>query len=180
MTSLRGILWQILGFGILPAWLLAGAADWLCHRRTEIERTSGRHESALHLLLHAEIAVPAFLALWLEINAGLLLFMAACVFAHMITSLRDTKYAQPRRFISPFEQQVHSWLEMLPLFAVAIVAALHWDALADPRWLPEPRAEPVPAPWPWLLPLAFAAGAASILEEYLRDRRAPPASASTG
>jgi hypothetical protein len=180
VTTLREILWQILGFGVLPAWLLAGAADWLCHRRSDIERTSGRHESALHMLLHAEIAVPVLLTLWLEINAGLMVFMAACVLAHMLTSLHDTKYAQPRRFISPFEQQVHSWLEMMPLFALVIVAALHRDVLEDPRWLPAPRAEAVPGPWSWLLPLAFAAGAASIFEEYLRGRRTPPTTASPG
>ena len=70
MTNLRVLLWNVLAFGALPAWLLAGFADWLCHRRSKIEITSGSRESAMHLLLHLEIAAPLLAALWLEINAG--------------------------------------------------------------------------------------------------------------
>jgi hypothetical protein len=169
--ALDDLLWTILAWGALPLWLAAGFADWLCHRRTRIEQTSGSRESLMHLLLHAQIAIPLLLALWLEIEAGLLLFMAACVMAHLLTSLADTRLAQPRRHISPFEQQVHSWMEMLPVFALVVVAVLHADALREPRWLPALRAEPVPGPWPVLIPLALAAGVALILEEYARGRR---------
>jgi hypothetical protein len=168
--TMHELLWKVLAYGALPAWLLAGAADWLCHRRTAIERTSGSRESRMHLLLHVQIALPVLLGLWLEINAGLLAFMALCVIAHMITSLLDARFAQPLRYISPIEQQVHSWQEMLPLFALVCVALLHVDAWRDPEWLPTARTQPVPAPWRVLLPVAFAGGFAMILEEYLRGR----------
>ncbi|HUQ12620.1 MAG TPA: hypothetical protein VM146_20100 [Steroidobacteraceae bacterium] len=166
MTS--EIVWRVLAFGALPAWLLAGAADWLCHRRTEIERTSGATESVWHMVLHAEIAVPLLLGLWLEINAGLLLFMAACVLAHMLTSLSDSRYAQPLRYISPIEQMVHSWLEMLPLFALVLITLLHADAFTDPHWLPAWRAEPLPKAWRIAVPVGLGCGFAMIFEEYLR------------
>jgi len=168
--AMQELLWKVLAYGALPAWLLAGAADWLCHRRTAIERTSGCRESRMHFFLHMQIALPILLGLWLEINAGLLAFMALCVIAHMVTSLLDTRLAQPLRYISPIEQQVHSWQEMLPLFALVCVALLHVDVWRDPQWLPMPRAQSIPALWRVLVPLALAAGFAMIIEEYLRGR----------
>jgi hypothetical protein len=54
---------------VLPLWLAAGLADYLCHRASHIEKTSGYKESLLHLLMFAEIAVPLLAALFFEINA---------------------------------------------------------------------------------------------------------------
>ena len=33
---------------VMPVWIGAGLADWWCHRRTDIERTAGTRESAIH------------------------------------------------------------------------------------------------------------------------------------
>jgi hypothetical protein len=172
MMELRTGIWNLLGFGILPLWLAAGGADWACHRRTSIERTSGPRESLLHLVLFLEIALPVLLALWLEINTLMLLIMAAAVLAHMATSWWDTSFAQPRRHIAPFEQQVHSWLEMLPLFALLLVALLHYQYLAEPHWQFARRDEPVPDAWRWAILLGFGCGFAFILEEWSRGMRA--------
>lgn len=166
------MLWNIVGFGLLPLWLAAGGADWLSHRRTNIERTSGPRESLLHVALFLEIAVPALLALWLEVTAAMLVLMAAGVLAHMLTSWRDTSYAQPRRYIAPIEQQIHSWLEMLPLFALVIVALLHAAEFADPRWDLLIRETPVAPGWRWSVMLGFAIGLGFILEEAWRGARA--------
>ena len=35
------ILKAMLMYFILPVWLIAGVADWLCHRASSIETTSG-------------------------------------------------------------------------------------------------------------------------------------------
>ena len=156
----------------LPPWLLAGFADWFCHRRTLIERTAGPRESALHLLLYLSIAVPLGLALFLEINALLLAFMTVCVLAHMAVSLWDTRYAQPRRHISPLEQQIHSYLEMLPVFALALAIVLHWEAVRDPAWSLSVRRQPLPAAWSWGVLLALVPGLLLIVEELLRGLRA--------
>lgn len=153
----------------LPPWLLAGFGDWLCHRRTRIERMAGPPESALHVVLYLLIAIPAVLGLYLEVTALLLAIMAAGVLAHMAVSLWDTSYAQPRRLISPLEQQIHSWLEMMPLFALALVVVLHWDALTHPTWSFSRRAQPLPGT---LLVLAgLALGQLMILEELFRCLR---------
>jgi hypothetical protein len=174
---MNAAIWNVLGFGVLPLWLAAGAADWLCHRRTLIERTSGPRESLLHLLLFLEIVIPSLLASWIEINALLLTIMAAGVLAHMLTSWWDTSFAQPRRHIAPIEQQVHSWLEMLPLFALVLVALLHAPELTDPVWRLVPRDEAMPAGWRIALLAGFGAGFAFILEEWWRGRRESVATA---
>ena len=171
MSDLRTLLIALLVLA-LPTWLLAGFGDWLCHRRTRIERTAGPHESALHVVLYLLIAVPTVLGLWLEIEAPLLGFMTICVLAHSAVSLWDTSYAQPRRPISPVEQMIHSHLEMLPVFALALVLALHWPAVVDPRWTLAARAQPLP--WGWIVgvPLALIPGLLMILEELARGLRA--------
>jgi hypothetical protein len=156
----------------LPLWLLAGFGDWLCHRRSQIQRTAGPRESALHLLLYLLIALPVVLALFFEIGTTLLLFTAACVLAHMAVSLWDTSFAQPRRHISPLEQQIHSYLEMLPLFALALAAVLHWNALVHPAWHWSIRLEPLPKSWTVGVLLALLAGQLLILEEVVRCLRA--------
>jgi hypothetical protein len=167
--DIRTALWQVLGFGLLPLWLAAGGADWLCHRRSAIERTSGPEEPLIHVVLFLQIALPAWLALWLEVTAAMLLLMTAGVLAHMATSWWDTTYAQPRRHIAPIEQQVHSWLEMLPLFALVLVALLHAREIAEPRWSFVLRDSPLPG-WRWVT-LGFSLGLGFILEEYWRCRR---------
>lgn len=129
------LLWGLLGYVLFPLWLLCGMADYAVHRRTSIETTSGTHESLLHLLQTAEVALPALLLLFLEVNALVLLLMALGVAAHSWTTWRDLRYADARREITPFEQLVHSLLFSLPLFALALVAVLHWPqarALFDP------------------------------------------------
>jgi hypothetical protein len=111
---------------VLPLWLVAGVADYLCHRATHIERTSGYRESLLHLLMFAEVAVPLLAALFLEINAAIILLMIAGFVLHQATALWDVSFAIDKRYVSPVEQHVHSFLEMLPLMGIVIVVILHW------------------------------------------------------
>jgi hypothetical protein len=170
--DLRSLLWSLLGFGLLPLWLLAGAADWVCHRRSRIALTSGPRESAVHALLHLQVALPVSIALWLEITAPLLVLMALAVAAHMFTSWVDTSLAQPRRHIAPIEQQVHSWLEMLPLFALLCIALLHTGELVSPRWEFLPRSAPIAPVWRMAILGGFAAGLLMIVEEWWRGMRA--------
>lgn len=169
---MESALWNILGYGLLPLWLAAGGADWLCHRRTNIERTSGPRESQFHVALFLQIAVPALLALWLEITAAMLVLMLVGVLAHLFTSWWDTNFAQPRRHIAPIEQLVHSWLEMLPVFALVIVVLLHAGELLEPRWSLSLRETRVSTVWSGVIVTGFALGFSLILEEWWRARRA--------
>lgn len=116
----------MLMYFILPLWLLAGLADWLCHRATNIATTSGPKESVIHLLLFGEMAVPVLAALFLEINAGVIAIMIIAFFLHEATSIWDVSYASQFREVRPIEQHVHSFLEMLPLMGLLMIIALHW------------------------------------------------------
>ena len=120
------LLWLMLGAVVLPMWLLAGLCDYLAHARAQIERTSGVHESVLHLLQTAQIGVPMLAVLWLEVNASVLLLCVAGVLAHSVTAFLDLRYAQPRRHVGVFEQYVHAFLIVLPLTALGLVLVLHW------------------------------------------------------
>ncbi len=168
---LETALQALLVFGLLPAWLAAGFADWLCHRKAHIERTSGPGESRLHFLLQLEMAVPVIAALFFEINTSLLAFMTVAVLAHTATSLWDTYVAQPRRHISPVEQHVHSWLDMLPVFALVLVYTLNFPE-DPPDWTLRPRATPLPAVGVFATLALFAVAFAFIGEEWLRGIRA--------
>ena len=116
----------ILLYFILPIWLLAGCADWLCHRAAHIATTTGAKESILHLLMFAEIGLPLLAAIFLQINAGIIAFMIAAFFIHEATALWDVSYAVTARDVTPVEQHVHSFLEIIPLMAILFVISLHW------------------------------------------------------
>jgi hypothetical protein len=167
---------------IVPLWHAAGIADWWCHRRTAIEKTTGAKESLLHLLLLAEMGVPVLACLFFEINAPVLALMIAAFFAHEATSLWDVSYAVKRRKVTPIEQHVHSFLEMLPLMAASFIIVLHWPKFLELLGLAGKRdmkirlkRDPLPAPY-----IIAALGAVVVfevlpyLEELRRDWRANP------
>lgn len=118
---------NILMYFVLPLWLAAGFADWLCHRHSRIEVTSGPKESVLHLVALAEMGVPVLLALFFEINALVIAVMLAAFVLHEATTLWDLTYASSTREITPIEQHVHSFLEMLPHMGLAFIVLLYWD-----------------------------------------------------
>lgn len=122
------LLWEVLGYGVLPVWLLAGLADYITHARSRLAHTSGVHESALHLLQTAEIGVPMLALLFLEVSALTLGLMILGAVAHTISAYRDIRYATPLRHVSAFEQFVHAFLIVLPLAALLIVIVLHRPA----------------------------------------------------
>ena len=110
---------------ILPLWIAAGFADWALHRKTHIERTSGLKESVLHILQMIEVGVPALMAVFLKVNAAVIACMILGFLLHEATALWDVRYASAQRYVSPWEQHVHSFLEVLPLIAGALVISLH-------------------------------------------------------
>jgi hypothetical protein len=117
----------VLMYFVLPMWLAAGFADYLCHRASNIEATSGWRESLLHLLQLAEMAIPTLAAIFLEINALVIATMIVCLVAHEVTAIWDVSYAYSRREVRPTEQHVHSFLEMLPLMGLLIIVTVHWQ-----------------------------------------------------
>jgi hypothetical protein len=158
---------SLLSFVILPLWFGAGIADWLCHRRTDLEHTTGPKESLIHLLMFGEIAIPLLACLVLEINALIFAVMIVAFLAHEATAFWDVSYAVTRRHVSPLEQHVHSFLEIIPLTAGLFVATLHWPQLlalfglgdAPARFAIELKRDPLP-----IGQVALVLGAALLLE----------------
>ena len=172
------ILRALLMYFVLPVWLAAGFADYLCHRAAHIEQTSGWKESLLHLLQFAEMALPILAALFLEITSGVVLLMIVCLVLHQATAMWDVSYAAAMREVKPIEQHVHSVLEMMPLTGLLIVVALHWDAFIALFGITPASFDLVPkgAPLPWLyivtvLSLTFLFEVLPYLEELARGVR---------
>jgi hypothetical protein len=164
------LLARMLLYAVLPLWLAAGLADYFCHRRTRIEATSGTGETRLHIIQLVQICLPVLAGLFLQINLAVALHMALALIAHMVTAYADTTYADTRRLISPFEQHVHAYLDLLPLFALALVVAIHWPGIAGGdlqlRW----RENPLPAKYALPVLVALAVAALAVLEEHVRVR----------
>ena len=172
--SLRDLIIGYLLYFLFPLWLVAGIADYVCHRRTSIEYTSGRRESALHVVQAAEIAVPLLAGLFLEINALVIAVMIVFVIAHSLTAIWDASYTAPRRYISPFEQHVHSHLEYIPIIAVSMIVLLYWQQLTSPSFEIRLKARPIPARYTVVVLGSILAFQASLLlEELLRTLRRP-------
>lgn len=172
------ILRALMMYFVLPVWLLAGFADYLCHRAAHIERTSGWKESVLHLLQFAEIAGPILAALLLEINSGVILMMIVCLVLHHATAVWDVHYANATREVKPIEQHIHSVLEMMPLTGLLMVIALHWDAFIALFGLAPARfaiaLKPEPLPWVYIvsmMALTLLFEVLPYLEELLRGLR---------
>ncbi|MGC9538352.1 diguanylate cyclase [Streptomyces sp. UG1] len=147
---------RFLLLGLLPLWVVPGLADWWMHRRTGIERTSGTKESVVHALMMTEAGVPVVMGLLARVNPLVLTTMGASAVAHGATALYDVSLATGEREIRPVEQHIHSFLEVLPLTALAFAACLHPDQVRStlrggtrPRdWRLLPREHPLP---PWYL-----------------------------
>ncbi len=119
--------WYVLVYAVLPLWMIAGFADYLCHRASGIAQANGARESILHWLMLGEVGVPLLAAVFLKINAMLFGLMLLFWLAHEITTHVDLRLAMRTRRVTAFEQQVHSFLEVLPVAALALLASLHWD-----------------------------------------------------
>lgn len=155
------IRWYLLYF-IIPLWLVAGLADYLLHRQTKIEATSGIKESLLHAVQLGETGIAIVAGLLFEINALILLVMLVALVVHDATALWDTKYALHHRYVGAIEQHVHSFLELLPFMAVSFVIILHWSEFLtliglgseSPRFDLQLKSPPLPISY--LMPLSIA------------------------
>jgi hypothetical protein len=126
---MRNSLSALLIWGLYPAWLLAGAGDYFCHRKTDIERTSGATETWLHVAQFACLASAFACAVLLQVSAGVFAAIVALVLTHSVLSYVDVRYTDGRRRILPVEQTFHGFMDVLPLVAVALLGVLHWQEI---------------------------------------------------
>jgi hypothetical protein len=137
----------LLGCFVLPLWIAAGFADYLCHRAAKISENSGTPESVLHLVQFSLVGIPTTVALFFRVNAGFFLSAALCILLHHLTAYMDVRYADATRKVEPREQMVHSFLEILPITAYLLLAVAEWPQFlslfglgrAQPVFVPELR-----------------------------------------
>jgi hypothetical protein len=122
---------RFLLYGVVPLWFVPAVADWVMHRRSDIEHTSGVKESAIHALMMTEAGVPVVAGLIAKVNPLVLSLMGGAALAHGATALWDVSLATGEREVRPVEQHIHSFLEVLPLTAAAFTTCLHWDQVQE-------------------------------------------------
>lgn len=140
----------VLMVAVVPLWIFAGLADWWCHRRTGIEHTSGLPENIFHWFLLGEAGLALLAVALLEINAAVLLVVFAAFLAHELTTYLELRYTVPLRDVRPLEQMIHSFMELLPLVVLVLLALMKWDqvlALFD-EGTPDFDLRPKDDPWP--------------------------------
>ena len=152
----------VLMYGVVPLWIAAGLGDWACHRSTAIERTSGLRENLLHWLLLAQGGLVLLAVAVFEVDAALLLIAFAGFLAHELTTYVELRYTVDKRLVRPVEQMVHSFLELMPLAILALLAVMAWDqvlALFD-AGEPDFGLQAKQRPWP---PAYLAAAGLAVL-----------------
>jgi hypothetical protein len=172
---------RFLLYGVLPLWFVPAVADWVMHRRSDIEHTSGVRESAVHALMMTEAGIPVVAGLTARVNPLVLSLMGGAALAHGATALWDVSLATDKREVRPVEQHIHSFLEVLPLTAAAFTTCLHWDQVREVTkgaghtddWKLLPKQRPLPARY--LAAIAAGVGLCVVLpyaEEMIRCVRA--------
>ena len=162
---------------LVPFWMLPGLGDYICHRRSRIEQTSGTHESLTHILMISSTGVGVMTGLFFEINDSALLIMAASALFHEAIVFWDVAYAQKLRPPSSVEQHIHSFLEVLPFTALASMSCLHpraatklfrWDSPIRRFRLERKRKKESPAYIASVIILGTFALALPYAEEFIR------------
>ncbi len=125
------LLINFLLFVLLPIWGISGFCDWLCHRATQIETTSGLKESLLHSLMGMQLGIPILLCLNFKINVLILLICFCTWILHELIAHWDVHYASPRRKISIWEMHAHNYLATLPMYMLITIVIINWSVFLD-------------------------------------------------
>ena len=164
----------LLLYAVFPLWIAAGFTDYCCHRATRIDRTTGRAESFLHTIQYLQVVAGVALSLTLEVTSLVLVLVIALALLHLATGYLDIAYTTGRRFVSPPEQHVHSYMEVLPLAATAVLVILYWSPFAAlfngdaASWTLTRRQPPLPAGPLATIAVGTAAAGLAIAEEFFR------------
>jgi hypothetical protein len=169
LMPLRSQLFVLLTAVFYPLWLAAGLFDYVLHRRTCIESTSGVKESLYHVAQFASLAVALVCAALFGGSPVVLTIVILAVALHTWLGHADVVYTGSRRRIAPLEQLVHGFMAVLPVAATGVFAAMHWEELVYSPWTLRLRDPPLS--WRAVLVVVgsyFVLAGLPILEEYLR------------
>lgn len=121
------LLKNLILYGLLPLWGISGLIDWMCHRATHIETTSGLQESLIHSLMGIQLGIPIILGLFFYVNVSVLLICFAAVVMHEFVAHWDVHYSAPKREISIWEVHVHNYMATIPLFLFMLLVVINWE-----------------------------------------------------
>lgn len=183
--SLEFLLRGLLLYLVLPAWVLFGFLDYLCHRKARIEHTTGLRECILHIVMGLQISLPILLALVLEINVLVLLVSLGILIFHEVVAHMDVKTAYGNRTISAWEMHAHSFLEVIPFISFGLVAVLKWPVFVKMitfDWAGEfyiaPKVNPISGTFiVGYMVFTLFVGMIPYVEEFLRCYKARPRAA---
>ena len=99
MSDEKHLLINLILYGLLPLWSIAGFMDWCCHRATKVESTSGLKESLIHSVMGVELGIPILLCLLFEVNVLILIICVVMWLLHEVSAHWDVHYATPLRKI---------------------------------------------------------------------------------
>lgn len=106
---------------ILPLWGITGFIDWICHRATKIEHTSGLKEAFIHVLMGVQLAIPIAVGILFEMNVLVFLICLGALIAHEVVAHHDVKYTMDIREISIWEVHAHNYLATIPFYLIALI-----------------------------------------------------------
>jgi hypothetical protein len=127
VADTKQLLINLILYGLLPLWGITGFIDWICHRRSQVESTSGLKESLIHSLMGVQLGIPILLCLTFSVNALILLICAAAWLAHEFVAHWDVKYSAPRRTITIWEVHVHNYMATVPLYLLMLIVVINWE-----------------------------------------------------
>ena len=128
----------------------------------------------LHAGQYVQIAAGVAISVLLEVTSLVLILVIGLALLHLATGYLDIAFTTGRRYISPPEQHVHSYMEILPLVATALLVVLYWSSFAAifnadlASWTLTRREEPLPAHALAAVAAGIGLVGIAIAEEYLR------------
>jgi hypothetical protein len=114
---------------ILPLWGVTGFIDWVCHRATDIENTSGVKEALIHVLMGVQVAIPIVVGILFEMNVLVFLICLAALVAHEVVAHFDVKTTMHVREISIWEVHAHNYLSTIPFYLIALIGVRNPDTV---------------------------------------------------
>jgi hypothetical protein len=114
---------------ILPLWGVTGFVDWVCHRATDIENTSGLKEALIHVLMGVQVAIPIAVGILFEMNVLVFLMCLAALVAHEVVAHFDVKTTMHERVISIWEVHAHNYLSTIPFYLIALIGVRNPDTV---------------------------------------------------
>ena len=130
-TQTHDLVLLLILYVMLPLWGLSGFVDWLCHRATKIQHTSGYKESLLHMCMGIQVGIPIVLSMIFQMNVLVMLLCFLAWASHEVVAHYDVHYTAPRREISIWEVHAHNYLATVPFYMVALVVVRNFDVFLD-------------------------------------------------